>query len=529
MADPFEQFINVELPRRPVTLTFALTGWDAPPGDPGAPAILASAPLGTWFREKTAAKWWRKSETVWEESGSGPGPGGGNMLATKERMVWHIDPVLGQRPPAGTVFTTQAEYDAFGHPLKYMNDVEACRPYSVDHAIAVMLPAGHIPPDPTYLFGDGLYLSQLFSSRMALPDFYSPDPWYTIYPGIAVVGAQTEIEASVAGSITRDARTRQHTFTRTTGTWTPSALVGMVAEITSGPLAGTKSPIYYNDATTLKLAGDADPGAVTLRIYERATKIEGGMWMGGFVTNGYAVGNAMFAIVNCEFVSTGFQALSSQTAMVAYCKFNGFCRFDAGNMTLFGNEFYVDPTAFGGVDSYGPSKLYIFDNWFHGGAGGEILYLRDHVMGVIGQNYFEAGPGYAGYMFYFGESCMFESLTGVSYLKGNDSCYGILMWGNSHFAERGYLVVDHCVSAINIFNQLVGSIYVLAGCEGNGYLFGVEGHERQIIGVPIGLALSPTAYVALTSAGGDITLAMLTAEGVAAGDRWEQAGYVFQF
>ena len=62
----FEDFVNLELPRRSTFLDKAITGHDADP-NVGAPAIISGAPLGTWFREETAAKWWRKTETVYEE------------------------------------------------------------------------------------------------------------------------------------------------------------------------------------------------------------------------------------------------------------------------------------------------------------------------------------------------------------------------------------------------------------------------------------------------------------------------------
>ena len=65
-------YINLELPRRSVFLTKAITGHDADP-NVGAPAIISGAPLGSWFREETAAKWWRKTETVWEDNTAGGG------------------------------------------------------------------------------------------------------------------------------------------------------------------------------------------------------------------------------------------------------------------------------------------------------------------------------------------------------------------------------------------------------------------------------------------------------------------------
>lgn len=80
MSDPaFEAFVNTELPRRSAHLNFAITGYDADPNDGGAPAIITNAPVGTWFREQTAGRWWRKTETLWQDQSSG-GAGGGALI-----------------------------------------------------------------------------------------------------------------------------------------------------------------------------------------------------------------------------------------------------------------------------------------------------------------------------------------------------------------------------------------------------------------------------------------------------------------
>jgi len=65
------------LARRSNFLTEAITGYDGDPNGGGAPAILVGANLGTWFREETAAKWWRKTETAWEDRTITGGGGGG--------------------------------------------------------------------------------------------------------------------------------------------------------------------------------------------------------------------------------------------------------------------------------------------------------------------------------------------------------------------------------------------------------------------------------------------------------------------
>lgn len=68
----FETFVAIELPRRSALLTKAITSYDGDPNDVGAPDDVKNAPLGTWFREETAAKWWRQTETVYEEPGGNP-------------------------------------------------------------------------------------------------------------------------------------------------------------------------------------------------------------------------------------------------------------------------------------------------------------------------------------------------------------------------------------------------------------------------------------------------------------------------
>jgi len=79
MSD-FETFVNTELPRRSTLITKAITGYDSDPNLGGAPAIIQSAPLGTWFYEETANKWWRKttsSPASWTDQTGGGGGGGG--------------------------------------------------------------------------------------------------------------------------------------------------------------------------------------------------------------------------------------------------------------------------------------------------------------------------------------------------------------------------------------------------------------------------------------------------------------------
>jgi hypothetical protein len=49
----FEDFVNLELPRRRPLLTVAITGYDGDPNDGGAPDILKNAPVGSWYLQET--------------------------------------------------------------------------------------------------------------------------------------------------------------------------------------------------------------------------------------------------------------------------------------------------------------------------------------------------------------------------------------------------------------------------------------------------------------------------------------------
>jgi hypothetical protein len=74
MGNEFENFVNLELPRRPALLTYEITGYQGDPNDSGAPDILKGAPKGTFYLRNTDAALWRKktaSATSWEVVGSG--------------------------------------------------------------------------------------------------------------------------------------------------------------------------------------------------------------------------------------------------------------------------------------------------------------------------------------------------------------------------------------------------------------------------------------------------------------------------
>lgn len=68
MSD-FENFVNLELPKRPPMLTLANTGYDGDPNGGGAPVVVANSPQGTFFFRTTGLALYVKNSAspgTWE-------------------------------------------------------------------------------------------------------------------------------------------------------------------------------------------------------------------------------------------------------------------------------------------------------------------------------------------------------------------------------------------------------------------------------------------------------------------------------
>lgn len=85
----FEDFVNTELPRRPVMFVYEITGYDGNPNvTPPAPTYFQLAPPGSLFLQKTGGVLWKKESfaagtwTVTGGSGSGI-----QFVTTAERLL----------------------------------------------------------------------------------------------------------------------------------------------------------------------------------------------------------------------------------------------------------------------------------------------------------------------------------------------------------------------------------------------------------------------------------------------------------
>jgi hypothetical protein len=161
----FEDFVNRELPRRSPLLTKALTGHDDSPKN-SPPAIIASAPLGTWFYEETADRWWRRDETDWLitlEAGGAPSP------TTQEDFTITMDPVGGSDPARPIKLTSQADADANGSFKTMPAVIASLNGTLIVHEVTIEFPDGTFTLDDEFL-GD----TEGIEFGMALKTGFSP-------------------------------------------------------------------------------------------------------------------------------------------------------------------------------------------------------------------------------------------------------------------------------------------------------------------------------------------------------------------
>lgn len=142
MATPYEAFVNLELPRRPVMLTYAVTSYDGDPNDSGAPAIVTGAPVGTFYLQQTGGILWQKKMAIagsYTQVGGGGG-GGGVTLYPTEALLLAASPAAGAmgyaqdtdnfwfrraltwQPIPNFSVLRQSEGTVFGTPTIYVDD-----------------------------------------------------------------------------------------------------------------------------------------------------------------------------------------------------------------------------------------------------------------------------------------------------------------------------------------------------------------------------------------------------------------------
>lgn len=204
-------------------------------------------------------------------------------LETTEKIEMVVDPVGGTSPAAYVIVTNQAEYDALGDDLLYLQDVLDILPQTLGAVVNVTVKAGTLAAKPG-ASGVGL-------------DIPIVDGWgRTLAAGASCItndtgngnGAilfngesNTIIDAAQAGTSTTD------TVVRSAGTWTAHERRGDFVLITAGAGAGSRVLIEDNDTTTLYLKWDlASTGSVTFEVVEPAAVMAPGVYYGVFFISG---------------------------------------------------------------------------------------------------------------------------------------------------------------------------------------------------------------------------------------------------
>lgn len=149
----FEDFVNLELPRRPALLTVDIASYDGDPNGGGAPAIISGAPNGTFYLQETPDTFWRKdSSGAWVEVGSGAALPQ-SLQTTTEALTFTVDPSDGGAVtgPFSQVFTDMDEVAAALNGetnFRYLQDIIDALPGKIQHSVSISLAAGVHVPNP---------------------------------------------------------------------------------------------------------------------------------------------------------------------------------------------------------------------------------------------------------------------------------------------------------------------------------------------------------------------------------------------
>jgi hypothetical protein len=171
-----------------------------------------------------------------------------------------VDPVAGVTPPAGTIVTTQAEYDVLGSALRYAQDALDILPPVLGDYVKVRLMAGEHWADVTTqccLYSAGRMFDLGGKSRIVT----DPVLGSIGRSRILFYGDTSIYTASQAGTYTAP-----RSISCPTGTWSVNELQNKWVYFLTGTLAGSRLPIRNNTATTIELAATISSGSGTFEI-----------------------------------------------------------------------------------------------------------------------------------------------------------------------------------------------------------------------------------------------------------------------
>jgi len=476
----------------------------------------------------------------------------GARSETKEWMTWTVDYATGTSPPDGTIITTQAEFDALGAPLKFLQDVERVRPQWVNHAVRVHVLAGDQWAMPSqyrkFVSGVGdmhanFIATPFMSSRNITQDGDKRATWIAdgapTNTAFLIYGDIQKEETGIAGTWSQAADS-QYTFTRTAGTWTAGALEGKFVLLATGPLAGSRMPVTSNDTTSFTVPGSVGTGAATVDTEIMATRLRGKTVTGA---RGYAIllwpGPRFNQLPSIQYrfqwldIDEGDDSqglcLLSQGCAFYYCRFrsstviannlifyNG-CRFDIPVFSA-GGGLYINASQ---------GAVYLTRSVVAGGAtaaGASLFYHRGgdpSGLTELSNTTFKPGPSFIGMIWDWVFGYQDYETTGLGVLLlGNGACDGIRILAHGapvSLREDNWIKIRDCLTAVSIVrSRLQSSAFDASKFSGNVTNLSISDSDVDINTAVVTAGGTPTTALSLD--GTAYTPAQITALGLAAGD-----------
>ena len=241
----FEDFVNLELPKRPPMLTLANSGFDGDPNTGSPPAGIANAPQGTFFFQNTGNVLWIKDSSspgTWAMVGSGGGGGGG----TQSPLTWHVETSGNDTTGDGSVGAP------FATPTGALAKLASTYGERIKHLVKILVGIGNFP---------GFLLKG-----------WEMDPADNTVPcGIQIIGTlipPTLASGTATGTFTAVAPGQLVTdvvyavVTDSAQNWVVNALRGYHIEVLTGTSALQMLPIIANTATTITVPVSTTFGSV---------------------------------------------------------------------------------------------------------------------------------------------------------------------------------------------------------------------------------------------------------------------------
>lgn len=280
----FEDFVNLELPRRPVMLTSERCGgYTGDPNDISAPDLVKNAPKGTFYLRQSDLTLWKKdsaSPATWTAVGGG----GGVAIYATEALL------LADTPADGTIGYAQ---DVDRYYARANNLWTPFAPVLMANVILAVSTTGNDsdPARPTILIG-GDWSANPFATIQAAVNAI-PKIGYGVYTATINVEAGTYAGVFIDGYATRitingaqqlaTLATGPNAGTATSGSsttlvltgagWTVNNLRGKFLAVTSGAGAGQNIPINSNTVDTITV-GRASPAFAAGSVFEiRSTSV----------------------------------------------------------------------------------------------------------------------------------------------------------------------------------------------------------------------------------------------------------------